>query len=182
MHASRRLDDATFILSADGGLYIHVHDRSALAQASKRFAPSELLPLRDWLFKSAEWSPDTIPWSSLATIAYSHDDGLIHLGSRLGDATYDPQSDESLARLVRKLKSLAPIPRGLAEEAPPLPLPTPAQLAARTIFKRAVVAKGSGSSGGSRSSSGGSKPQSASYTASKARLAALMAKLGPPKP
>ncbi len=72
-------------------------------------------------------------------IRFDNISGLLYLRTANGtEIKYDPLSDEAIARLVRKVKSFAPIPHETPSNKqrtlPGLPEPTDADLARRTIY------------------------------------------------
>lgn len=114
--------------------------------AEQRFTPSQNLPLTEWL-KSTTWRMDRQIGSLLgqgeAHIAYSHTDGLVRLKTAKSNQKFDPNKDEDLARLVRVLKRLSPMPRADEPVLPDLlPEPTPEQLANATRYLHPSPANG----------------------------------------
>lgn len=135
---------AHLTLTDDGRLYVRVERRDG-QMATNTFTPAKCLSLREWL-ANAEWSP--IPgWLEArhaAEVLYSHSTGKIILnpGAHKKEQHFDPNSEEDLAKLVRLLKSLAPIPRGEPILPNVLPAPTEAELARRQVFLNAAPAIG----------------------------------------
>lgn len=127
----------------DGSLYLLARNPEQKTYASKRFTPAQVIALRHWLMSSPEWSHDSSAETEIGDIRYSHETGLIELHSARGSRSFDPASDEDLARFVRLLKSLAPLPKSLAPTLPlPFPTPTDEDLARAQRFTNAAFARG----------------------------------------
>lgn len=133
-------------VSNDGSCHAFVLHRGVFV-ASRTFKPGELNELPEWLADSKIWTRDLAAAAAVQpTISYDHHDGMLHVSHALGqDTKYDPNNEEHLARLVRRLKSKAPLPTTPSPEQPTitdLPVPTADELAARTIFNNVGIPKG----------------------------------------
>lgn len=159
----------TIIRAKDGSLNVEL--QSLRVKASKRFTPSQLLPLQDWL-NSAKDSWDVVEGIVHAQkISYSHEDNKLRLETA-GGVKYYGVDDESLARLVRYLKTRAPLPRSVDVEQPlPLPIPTDAELANRTIYKNPGIPNGYSGQG----TIGKPKLAKASMASQRAKVKSLVA-------
>lgn len=135
--------DATVTFSKDGSIHVELRSgRGGGTKASKRFTRDELHALFDWQ-RIADWESDPNPDYS-QRIDYSHETGELRLVTGSGLERFDPHSEEALAKLVRKLKSRAPLPPALVDQPtlPDLPIPTAEQMANRTIYTTPSAAHG----------------------------------------
>lgn len=133
-------------VSPDGTCHAFVLHRGVFV-ASRTFKPGELNELPQWLADSSIWTRDLAQAASVQpTISYDHHDGMLHVSHSLGsDDTYDPNNDEHLAKLVRRLKSKAPLPVSAPVEQqrlPDLPIPTSDELARRQIYTQIGIPNG----------------------------------------
>lgn len=112
--------------------------------ASKRFSPSQSLALKEWLRSPETWDNSVVvARSTSAYLSYSHEDGKIVLTGHRMDRSFDVQSDEDMAKLVRLLKRLSPLPKETEPLIPNLlPKPTEAELRQRQIFLNPTPARG----------------------------------------
>lgn len=143
--------ETSISLTEDGALHIHAK-RSDGFVANKRFTPSAALAIREWLTSSGtDWERDPRPNQSgqEVEVEYSHDTGYIvvnpgaHPKSYYAPKSFDPNSDEALAKFVRYLKSRAPRPNASEPDLPDLlPQPTADQLAKATRYVHAMPANG----------------------------------------
>lgn len=146
--------EATILSPDDGGeFWFDVQFPNALAH--KKFdLQAGLRDLLAWLRDPAADPATTfaqyqVP-GHVRKVCYDHESGalLLYLPNHSGGPLrFDPNKDEDLARLVRRLKALAPLPH--EPDAPSLPMslpvPTAEQMANRTIYSTAMAASGSGS-------------------------------------
>lgn len=139
-------------VSPDGTTHAYVLHRGVFV-ASRTFAKGELNELPQWLADASIWTRDLAQCTMNAAISYDHHDGMVHLSTAIGlDERFDPLSEESMAKLVRHLKRRAPIPeakwmpgdKGIHQPLLPLPIPTVAEMAARTIYSNVGIADGAG--------------------------------------
>lgn len=138
----QRLFDAMIYLEADGGTQVVIYKDDDLHSASRRFSPATLLPLKDWI-KNPTWTPCGRVFDN-PSIRFNFETGLLELRKDSSKVhSYDPNSDEQMAKLVRKLKSLAKIPNGTT---PPLPGLTRPEVLDHPItrYTNPRAAKGSG--------------------------------------
>lgn len=134
----------------DGQIHAHVLYRGVFV-ATRTFKPDEpMSAIEEWCKDSALWTRDIHSTNVEDKICYSHDDGKIHLTGFLGTHTaFDPNSDESMAKLVRHLKRRAPI-LNVGKEQPTLvglPIPTQEDLDRRIIATRIGIPDGVSSHG-----------------------------------
>lgn len=159
---------ATITITDDGA--VHVAARSKLVfLATRRFTPTELFRLKEWLTNPAtDWERDLNGIHINDTITYNQETGFVVVDTGSVQENFDPHSEEAWAKLVRKLKRRAPAPRSAGEVEIPelLPQPTEADLARRTIL--ANVASASGIKGYTRPRAG--QTSTLSPEASKAKV------------
>lgn len=134
----------------NGAIHAHVLYRGVFV-ATRTFRPDEpMSAVEEWCRDSALWTRDMHATNVEDKICYSHDDGKIHLTGFLGThQTFDPNSDESLAKLVRQLKRRAPI-LNVGEEQPVLeglPIPSKEDLDRRIIATQIGIPDGVSSRG-----------------------------------
>lgn len=96
------------------------------------------------ILHNPEWCEPVHKRFNFKPIAYSHETGEITLVTGGGVENFNPNDDEHLARLVRKLKAFAPTPESEAQPNLPniLPQPTAEQFANRTIYTNPAHASG----------------------------------------
>lgn len=138
----------TINVAPDGQIYAFVMYRGVFA-AARTFQPTEpMSAIVEWCNDSKLWTRDLAMAERLNdTISYDHNDGKLHLitGWSQVHSTFDPNSDESLAKLVRTLKRKAPVPLSTANAQPPLeglPIPTAEQLANAQRFNQIGIPEG----------------------------------------
>lgn len=105
-----------------------------------KLTPSHTLnDLLQWLCDpttqaSTMLKPSEKPWHS-RSVSYNHLNGKLELHTGRTTFEFDPLDEEDLARLIRRLKSLAPLP---SSETSHLPIPLPTVTAEDLAFKRTI--------------------------------------------
>ena len=143
-HKDHVYDAFLHVDPATNGLHVVVTDSDGY-RAHKRFSPSTLLPLRDWLKSPETWveAERAEIANANALIHYCHETGRLVVRKGDTERRFDPNDEEHLAKFVRYLKGLKPI---ASADQPPLPhtlpKPTEEQLARRTILSQVGSAGG----------------------------------------
>lgn len=138
------LFDATLHVNpSDSSLHVVAYANDGRV-ASKRFPPATAIAIREWLQSPKTWDTSVlVAKSTSAFLSYSHETGEIILTGHRIDRSFDVQNEEDMAKLVRLLKRLSPMPRETEPVIPNLlPKPTEAELRNRQIFLNPMPARG----------------------------------------
>jgi len=137
----------TVTVDDQGRIHAHVLHRGVFVAHRTFTSENTMMDLHDWMTDSSVWTRSLAANNVNHQISYDHADGKLHVVGFVGTHNaYDPLSDESMARMVRHLKRVAPILHVNVEQPTldNLPIPTDEQLAARTIYTNLGIADGAG--------------------------------------